>query len=203
VRTGFVLGAGQHGAVGTPPPLPLLFEARDTRGAPAVGQEVSFGVTNGRLAATRALTDSNGRVHVDLMLGPKIGPVQVTATVGVMERQATLYAEAGPAVRLAVRCGETGVETRVSLSPRAAVVMRVTAQDAFGNAASVTGLQAAAGDRGVLRVAFIGGDSAGGLVRLEPGDEGSTSLVLVASRQRQDMSVTVANRPAPGAARCP
>jgi hypothetical protein len=202
-RTGFVLGVGQHAAAGTPPPLPLVFEARDTSGAPIPGEEVALGAVNGRVAATRVVTDSNGRIRVDLILGPRVGAVQVTATLGAIERQATLYAEPGAAVTLALRCGEAGISGRVSFTPRVAVVLRLTAQDAFGNAAPVTGLQAAAGDRGVLRVAFVGADSAGGLVRVEPRDEGSTSLVVVASRQREDLSVTVAKRPAAGATHCP
>jgi len=202
-RTGFSVGVGQHAAVGVHAPLPLLFEVRDTTGAPAVGQEVHLGVTNGHLAATRVVTDSNGRVRVDPMLGPKVGPVQVSAIVGAIERQATLYADPGPAVQLALRCGETSLEGRVALAPGVPVVLRVTAQDAFGNAAPVAGLQAAAGDRGVLRVAFVGADSVGGLVRVEPRGEGSTSLVIVASRRREDVSVTVAKHPVAGATHCP
>jgi hypothetical protein len=202
-RTGFVRGVGQHAAVGTRLPHPLLFEVRDTAGAAMPGQEVRLTVSDGRLAATRVTTDTNGRVPVPLTLGPKIGPVLVTAAVGTIERRATLYAEPGPAVGLAVRCGETAVDGRVSLAPHAGVVLRVSAQDAFGNAAPVAGLQVAAGDRAVLRVTFVGADSSGGLVRLEPGDEGSTSLVIVASRQRQDVSVTVVKPPVPGVAHCP
>jgi len=198
-----VLGVGQHAAAGTAPSVPLLFEARDTTGAPMPGQEVVLGVANGRLGATRVATDSNGRVRIDVIVGPRVGAVQVTATAGTVERQATLYAEPGAAVNLAVRCADARLSERVFLAPRVAVVLRVSAQDAFGNAVPVRGLQAAAGDRGVLRVAFVGTDSAGGLVRLEPRDEGSTSLVVVASGQRVDLSATVAGKPASGAPHCP
>lgn len=202
-RTGFVLGVGQHAAAGSAPSWPLWFEVRDTSGAPVFGRDVALSVVNGHLAVARAATDSNGRVRVDVTVGPKVGAVSVTATVGALERQATLYADPGAAVRLGVRCGETELSRRVSLTPHVAIVLRVSAQDAFGNAAPVTGLQAAAGDRGVLRVAFVGVDSAGGLMRVEPRDEGSTSLVVVASRQREDVSVTVAKRPPPGGTHCP
>jgi hypothetical protein len=203
VRTGFVLGVGQHAAVGTHPPHPLLFEVRDTAGAAVSGQEVRLGVTNGHLGATRMTSDANGRVQVDVTLGPKIGPVLVSATVGVIERQATLYAEPGAAVQLTVRCGDTGVEGRLVFVPRRAVVLRVTALDGFGNVTPVTGLQVAPGDRGLLRIAFVGADSLGGLVRVEPRAEGSTSLVMVASGQRRDLSVTVTKQPPPGIMRCP
>jgi len=203
VRTGFVLGVGQHAAVGMRPTHALLFEVRDTVGAAVGGQEVRLGATNGHLTATRLVTDTNGHVEVDLTLGPRVGPVQVSATVGAIERQATLYAEPGPAVQLAVRCGDEMLGARVAFAPRGVVVLRVTAQDGFANAAPVTGLQAAPGDRGVLRIAFVGTDASGTLIRVEPRDEGSTSLVIVASGQRRDLSVTVAKQPPPGIALCP
>jgi len=203
VRTGFVLGMGQHAAVGARPMHPLLFEVRDTVGAAVPGQPVRLEVTNGQLTATRLMTDTNGHVEVDLTLGPKVGPVQVSATVGAVERQATLYAEPGPAVQLTVRCGDEGIGTRVAFAWRGAVVLRVTARDGFANAAPVTGLQAAPGDRGVLHIAFVGADTSGSWVRVEPRHEGSTSLVIVASGQRRDLSVTVAKRPVLGVAHCP
>jgi len=126
----------------------------------------------------------------------------VKAQVGAIERQATLYAEPGPAAKLTLRCGEARVERRIALAPGGAAVLRVTAQDSFGNDAAVTGLQAATGDRGVVRVTFVGADAAGGVVRVAAVDEGSTSLVVVASRQREDASVTVARAPVSGATPC-
>lgn len=203
VRTGFVLGVGQHATVGTPVPLPLLFEVRDTAGAPVPGQTVNVAVANGRLGATRAVTDSNGRIHVNLIFGTSAGPVTVSATLGAIQRQATLYAEAGPATRLLLRCGTGAVTGRLALAPQVPALLRVTAQDGFGNEARVNGLQAVAGDRAVVRVAAVDTDSAGGVVRLAPGDEGSTSLVVVASAQREDVSVTVARHAIAGATRCP
>jgi hypothetical protein len=203
VASGFVLGVGQHAAVGAHPPLPLLFELRDTAGLPAVGRDVALSITNGWLGAEQVVTDSNGRVHVDLTLGPKVGPVGVKAQVGTIERQATLYAEPGPAAKLTLRCGEARVEGRFSLAPGHAAVLRVTAQDAFGNEAAVAGLQAATGERGVVRVTSVGADTAGGVVTVAPGNEGSTSLVIVASRQRADVSVTVALAPLAGVTLCP
>src|SRR5205814_10561383 len=87
--------------------------------------------------------------------------------------------------------------------PRVAVAFQPSSPACFANAAPVTGLQAAPGDRGVLRIAFVGTDASGTLVRVEPRDEGSTSLVIVASGQRRDLSVTVAKQPPPGIALCP
>jgi len=59
------------------------------------------------------------------------------------------------------------------------------------------------GDRGVVRVSFVGVDSGSGLVRVAAGDEGSTSLVIVASRQREDVGVTVGRTTPPGMTHCP
>jgi len=203
VRSGFVLGVGQHGAAGAHPPLPLIFELRDTAGLPVAGHRVALSVTNGRVGAPLVVTDSSGRVHVDVTLGPRVGPVAVTAQAGAIERQATLYADPGPVAKLTLRCGEARVDGRMSLAPDGAAVLRVTAQDAFGNEATVTGLQAASGDRGVVRVTFVGTDGAGGLVRVAPGGAGSTSLVVVASRQREDVRITVALAPVAGVTLCP
>ena len=203
VRSGFVLGVGQHGAAGAHPPLPLMFELRDTAGLPVAGREVALSVTNGRVGAPLVVTDSSGRVHVDVTLGPRVGPVEVTAQAGAIERQATLYADPGPAAKLTLRCGEARLDGRMSLAPGGAAVLRVTAQDAFGNEATVTGLQAASGDRGVVRVTFVGTDAAGGLVRVAPRGAGSTSLVVVASRQREDVRITVALAPVAGVTLCP
>jgi hypothetical protein len=202
IRTGFVLGVGQHATVGTPVPLPLLFEVRDTAGAPLAGQAVSLAVANGRLGATRAVTDSSGRIHVDLILGTSAGPVAVSATVGTMQRQAALYAEPGPVTRLQLRCGNGVVTGRLELASGVPTLVRVTAQDGFGNEARVSGLQAAAGDQRILRVASVDTDSAGGVVRLAPGEAGSTNLVVAASAQREDVSVTVARPRIAGATPC-
>jgi len=202
-RTGFILGAGQHAAVGTRPLQELVFEVRDTAGLPVPGQVVVLAASNGHVGQTRAVADSAGRVSVDLTMGVRVGPVVVRATAGAIEREATTYADPGPAVRLLFRCGETTADRRIAFTPNVAVVLRVAAQDAFGTAVPVTSLQAATGDRGVLRVGFVGTDGAGGLVRVQPGDEGSTSLVVVAARHREDVSATVARHPASGMPTCP
>ena len=55
----------------------------------------------------------------------------------------------------------------------------------------------------MVRVTFVGTDAAGGLVRVAPGGAGSTSLVVVASRQREDVSVTVARAALSGVTHCP
>lgn len=201
-RTGFVLGGGQRGSVGTRPMVPVVFQVRDTSGAPVVGEAVTLSVTNGQLGAPRAVTDSAGSVRVDLTLGPKAGLTIVRATVRAMEREATLYAQPGAPARLLLRCGDTLVEGRISLTTHVPAVFHVAGQDAFGNAVPVSQVGAATGDKTVLRVALAGGDSLGGVVRVTPGQPGSTSLVIVSSGQREDFTAVVWQTRHSGAA-CP
>jgi len=166
------------------------------------GEAVTFRVTNGQLGASRAVTDSTGSVKVDLTLGPKAGLTIVTATVRAMEREATLYGQPGAATRLLLRCGDTPVEGRISLTTSIPVVFHVVGQDAFGNAVPVSQVEAATGDKSVLRVVFVGWDSLGGVVRGTPGQPGSTSLVIVSSGQREDFTAVVWQTRHSGAA-CP
>jgi len=189
--TGFVLGVGQHGSVGTRPALPLVFQVRDTAGTPVAGEGVTLGVTNGQLGATRAVTDSSGRMSVDLTLGPKAGATVVRATVRALIREATLYPEPGATVRLMLRCGDTPLDRRISFMLDSPVTFRVTGQDAFGNAVLVPQVAAATGDKGILRVDYAGGDSLGGIVRVTPAEPGSTSLVIVGSGHREDLTAVV------------
>ena len=200
--TGFVLGGGQRGAVGSRPPVPVIFQVRDTAGAPVVGEAVTFGVTNGLLGVSRAVTDSAGSVRVDLTLGPKAGLTLVRAAVRAMEREATLYAQPGAPARLLLRCGDTLVEGRIALTTHVPVVFRVAGQDAFGNVVPVSQVEAATGDKNVLRVVVAGADSLGGVVRVIPGEPGSTSLVIVSSGQREDFTAVVWQTRHTGAA-CP
>jgi len=61
---------------------------------------------------------------------------------------------------------------------------------------------AATGDRGVLRVDYAGGDSLGGVLRVTPREPGSTSLVVVASGRREDITAVVLQNRDSGAS-CP
>jgi len=200
--TGFVLGVGQHGPVGTRPALPLVFQVRDTAGTPVTGEGVTLGVTNGQLGATHAVTDSSGRVSVDLTLGPRAGATVVRATVRALVREGTLYPEPGATARLMLRCGDTPLDRRISFMLDSPVIFRVTGQDAFGNAVLVPQVAAATGDKGVLRVDYAGGDSLGGIVRVTPGEPGSTSLVIVGSGHREDLTAVVLQNRDSGAS-CP
>jgi len=103
--TGWVAGTGQRGVVGRRAGVPLIFEARDSTGAPIAGLPVVLAVTNGRLLEPPDRTDSAGALWVEVEFGLRAAATTVTATVGALVRQATLYPAAGPPARLLVLRG--------------------------------------------------------------------------------------------------
>ena len=122
----------------------------------------------------------------------------VTATIGSLVRQATLYPATGPAARLLVLRGRDTVSRRLELDPDAPTNLLVVPADAFGNPLPVRGLLAAVGDGSVLKVAGVTTDSLGGHVSLRPGRAGgsATNLALQASGLRTDLTASVrARRP--------
>jgi hypothetical protein len=191
-RTGFVSGLGQRGRVGTGLALPLVFEARDITNAPVIGHPVTLSATNARLegASSRA-TDSSGRVRVFVVLGSRAGPARVSATLGRIEREATLVAVAGPPARLSLRCATETVEGRVTLAPGANARFEVTATDALGNAVALNGLRVSVGDESVVRAEPLAGDSTIGRFALRAGNVGATNLVVLGSGLRESLVAAV------------
>src|SRR5437773_1197339 len=166
---GGVAGTGRRGVVGRRTAVPLIFEVRDSAGAPIPGLPVALSVANGRLLSPPDHTDSAGAVRVDLEFGPRAAVTTVTATLGAIVRQATLYPAPGPAARLLVLRGRDTVTRRLELDPDAPSNRLVIPTDAFGNLLPVRGLLAAVGDGRVLKVVGVTTDSLGGHVTLRPG----------------------------------
>jgi len=196
--TGWVAGTAQRGVVGRRAAVPLIFEVRDSTGAPIAGVPVALAVANGRLLTAPDRTDSAGAVRVELEFGPRAAATTVTATIGSLVRQATLYPATGPAARLLVLRGRDTVSRRLELDPDAPTNLLVVPADAFGNPLPVRGLLAAVGDGSVLKVAGVTTDSLGGHGRLRPGRAGgsATNLALQASGLRTDLTASVrARRP--------
>ncbi|HEV8265051.1 MAG TPA: Ig-like domain-containing protein [Gemmatimonadales bacterium] len=202
-RSAFVAGGGQSGSAGAQLPRALIFEARDSAGLPLAGQTVEFSGVNARVEPATVATDADGHARVGVILGQRTGPATVIAAVGIVEKQVAFNVTAGPAARLVVWCGATGLAGRVVLRPDTVVVLRVTAQDAFANAASLTGLRAAVADARIFRVLRIAQDSLAGTVALKPDQPGTTSLAVIGSGLRHYLTVTVPPRAAPGRVDCP
>ncbi|HEV8303922.1 MAG TPA: Ig-like domain-containing protein [Gemmatimonadales bacterium] len=204
-RSGFVAGAGQRGPAGTRLPRALVFEARDSAGSPVVGQTVELVAVNARVEPTTAVTDAAGRVQVGVTLGQRVGFATVIVAVGVIEKQAAFAVAVGPAAQLVVACRGATLAGRAVLRPDTVVGLRVTAQDAYANAAPLTGLRAAVADARIFRVLRIAEDSGGGegTVTLKPDQPGTTSLAVIANGLRQYLTLTVLPRGAREPADCP
>lgn len=202
-RTGFVSGVGQRGRVGTRLPQPLVFEVRDTANAPVAARTVVFLAAGARLEQVSAATDSNGRAEAYVLLGERAGPVVVSARVGAIERQVPLYAVAGPPAKLVVSCGAEVVEGRLAVPADEVALLRVAAQDAYGNLVPLGALRASVGDDRLLRQVSIVSDSLGGVITFRPGKGGgTTNLVVLASGLRASFVASVQPRGASRDAGC-
>lgn len=202
-RSGFVAGGGQSGAAGTRVPRALVFEARDSAGVPLAGRAVTFTGINARIDPGSLPTGADGRARVAVTLGERTGSATVLAVVADVEKQIAFNVSAGAAAQLVVACGATDLSGRVVLRPDTVALLRVTARDAYGNGARLTGLRAAVADARILRVRRIAEDSVAGTVSLKPDQPGTTSLAVIANGLRQYLTVTVPPRAAPGKTDCP
>lgn len=202
-RSGFVAGGGQSGPAATRLPRALVFEARDTAGAPLAGQVVTFTGINARIEPASLPTDAEGRARVGVTLGERTGSATVLAVVGEVEKQVAFNVLAGAVAQLVVACGAADLSGRVVLRPDTVTVLRVTARDAYGNGGRLTGLRAAVADARILQVQRIAEGSGTGTIALKPDQAGTTSLAVIANGLRQYVTVTVPPRAAPGKTDCP
>jgi hypothetical protein len=202
-RSGFVAGGGQSGPAGQRLPRALVFEARDSAGRPLAGQTVTFTGINARIEPPSLATDVEGRVRVGVTLAERAGSAIVLAVAGDVEKQAAFRVTVGPVSQLVVACRASELSGRVVLRPDTVAELRVTARDAYGNGARLSGLRAAVADARILRVQRIAEDSLAGTVALRPDQAGTTSLAVIANGLRQYVTVTVPPRAAPGKTDCP
>jgi hypothetical protein len=188
--TRFTPGPELHGTAGAALPVPLVFEVRDTTGAPFVGQQVTFTATGGAVDPAVATTDRSGTVRVRVTLGARAGPVTVTARVGPLIRTATVYADPGPAHELVLERGSAPLVGALTLASRDTVVLRVTARDARGNRTALDDFAAATSGRAVELRSTVMADSAA-VVTLAPRYSGIGQLELSGSGVRTRVSVDV------------
>jgi hypothetical protein len=200
-RTGFVLGSGQRGRVGEAAPLPVVFEVRDSAGAPLAGVAVALSISNGRLqggvesgagGGGEARTDSLGHVRATVIFGERAGvPTVVTGTVGSITREATLSPAPAPPSRLVVLSDGNALTGQLVVLRARPAALRVYCRDAFGNTVSLAGLRATVGDDHVVRVTEVTSDSLGGSITITAVSGGSTNLVIQGSGLRADFSASV------------
>jgi hypothetical protein len=201
-RSGFVSGGGQRGTVGAQLPRALVFEARDSAGAPLSGQAVTFTGINATIRPAAVATDAVGQARVGVTLGQRLGSATVIGSIGVVEKQVAFNVAAGPATQLVVTCGTASVAGHFAIRPDSVVALRVSAQDGFANPTPLLGLRAAVADARIFRVLGVAQDSAFGTVTLKPDQAGTTSLAVIANGMRQYLTVTVPPRAAPGKVDC-
>jgi hypothetical protein len=192
-QTRFVSGDGQQGTAGQPLAAPLVFEVRDSTGAPVAGEPVAFGATNGEASPASAITDAAGRASVSVKLGPRAGATRVAAGVGGIRKEAVLSVTPGPAVTLSVLRDTTQVGRSLTLQSSQPVVLRVVARDSFGNDVPVpaAGLRATARNQRVLRVTRVQSDGRTHRVELRPQATGSAEVELEAAGVRQTLAAQV------------
>jgi len=201
-RSGFVSGGGQRGSAGAQLPRALVFEARDSAGAPLAGQAVTFTGINATIQPAAVATDAAGQARVGVTLGQRLGSATVIGSIGVVEKQVAFNVAGGPATQLVVMCGPSSLAGHFAMRPDSVVALRVSAQDGFANPTPLLGLRAAVADARVFRVLTVAQDSAFGTVTLKPDQAGTTSLALIANGMRQYLTVTVPPRAAPGKIDC-
>jgi hypothetical protein len=191
-RTGFALGSGQRGRVGQPAALPVVFEVRDSTGAPLPDVAVALSITNGRLQGAAERTDSAGQVRATVIFGDRAGvPTVVTGTVGAITRQATLEPSPGTPSRLVVLSDGNALTGQLVVLTARPAELRVYCRDALGNTVPLAGLRATVGDDHVVRVTDVTSDSLGGSVTITATGTGSTNLVIQGSGLRADFSALV------------
>ncbi len=133
--TGFVSGVGQRGMARTRLNEPLVFQVRSSLGRPLVGKVVTFRAINAEVATDSVVTDSAGLARVDLTLGKQAGPALVTATVDSLQRQAALSVDPAAAAGVIIeRDGNRVDGGTIVATAGATFTLRVSAQDAYGNA---------------------------------------------------------------------
>ncbi len=132
--TGFVSGVGQRGIARTRLSEPLVFQVRSSLGRPLVGKVVTFRAVNADVATDSVVTDSAGLARAEVTLGKQAGPALVTATVDSLQRQAALSVDpAAPAGVIIERDGNRVDGGTIVVTGGATFVLRVSAQDAYGN----------------------------------------------------------------------
>ena len=139
--TGFVTPAVANGEAGNGLGEPLVFEARTRLGHPAAGRVVTFRSTNASVTPTTAITDSTGRVRVEVTLGERVAPAVIVATTDSIEKRVTLQVGPGPAVELVLEHNGFRVNGRwVVVALDTTFVIRFRAMDAYGNTTGLAGL---------------------------------------------------------------
>jgi len=139
--SGFVGGLGQRGIARTRLNDPLVFQVRNSLGRPLAGKTVAFRAINADVSADSVVTDSAGFARIEVTLGKQAGPALVTASVDSMQKQASLSVEPAAPVGVVIERDGMRVDgSTMAVPANATFVLRVSAQDAYGNSVGTADL---------------------------------------------------------------
>jgi len=197
ITTGFVAGDGQRGVVRSRLTEPMVFQARGIAGNPLPNKRVSFRAVNAEIAPDSAVTDSAGQVRLDVTLGSKAGTAVVTAMLDSVQKQATLYVDAGIPVELMLEREGIRVDGgHIVVELGAPFTLTLRARDGYGNPGAMAGLlgplrematQFNARSR-LVKLVSVQPDSSAAILKFKATDLGSTEVTLFAGLRT---SVTV------------
>jgi hypothetical protein len=191
-RTGFAAGMGQRGRVGETAAQPVVFEVRDSSGAPLAGFPVTLQIANGRLLGAARETDAQGQVRAQIVFGDRAGvPTVITGTAGAIVRETMLYPAPGAPAQLVVLLDGNALTGQVVFQSGRVATLRIFCRDAAGNSVPLAALSAATRDERLLRVTGVTSDSLGGSITVTAERAGATSLVIQGTGLRAEFSALV------------
>ena len=191
-RTGFAAGMGQRGRVGETAPQPVVFEVRDSGGAPLVGFPVTLQIVNGRLLGAARETDAEGQVRAQVVFGDRAGvPTVITGSAGAIVRETMLYPAPGPPAQLVVLLDGNALTGQVVFQSGRVATLRIFCRDAAGNSVPLAALSGATRDERLLRVTGVTSDSLGGSITVTAERAGSTTLVIQGTGLRAEFDALV------------
>jgi adhesin/invasin len=135
----FTGGGGNITLIANPPVLPangtstsaITAVVTDENGNPQVGQTVQFSTEKGSIVATQAVTGANGVATATLTSSPEVGEWRVSAATGSLQRDITVFFQAGTPAVLTLDVTPPSGEPLADGDQAFTLTARV--QDAFGN----------------------------------------------------------------------
>jgi hypothetical protein len=185
--TGFVSGFAQSGVARTQLAEPLVFRAVSRSGKPLAGRLVWFRAHNADIVPDSATTDSNGVAELRVTLGTRAGTAIVTASVDSVSTPARFrVAPAGASDLVVERDGVRVDGGRTLVTQDTTFVLRISAEDVYGNVAPIGSVARALADMQrrfnaqsrLLRMLRVQADSSQATVTFRPVALGTATWTL-------------------------
>jgi hypothetical protein len=189
-----------QGVVGQHLSQSLAFHVRGASGRPLAGRVVVFRARNASIAPDSAVTDSAGRIQLDVTVGARPGRAGVSARVESVEKQLTVLVSTGPPVGLILERDSVRVDgghLRVYVGIPFDLMLKE--HDSYGNVVSSPGLARQVEEirarfnaaRRLLRLVQVRADPSGAILTFRPIAVGSTDLTLAVSGISKSVSVEI------------